>query len=159
MEYLATIIGGFAVVISLLSYRFSRSVAERNAILAEKNDRLERAVFYLERNSSFEGKLFECPEALALMGVDLEEAEREGVSPSLIAYMVMNMNAAISYCTATGRKLEDHIRDSRYRRRLFKQDISRRTWKYARLFSVDAFEKIDIYLKEEYDVVYDKLNP
>jgi hypothetical protein len=47
-----------------------------NRYLSQEIIRREKAVFFMERNAEFEGKLAEWPGAFKFYGIDLEEAKK-----------------------------------------------------------------------------------
>jgi hypothetical protein len=118
--------------------------------------RYREAIFHMERNVEFEGKLAEWPEAFKFYGIDLHNAEKDGISKEQITFLILSINALSSICQAKGESVYEQIKKNSYRKRMFSQKETRKAWKYAReCFSDSTREDIDRYLKETYPDEYD----
>ena len=148
-------------VTSLLAIAFSVTAFiitfVSNRKLSAKNAGLQRAVFHMDRNAIFEGRLAEWPETFKLYGVDLQDAEKEGVTKELIAYLVLSFNSLTSVCDIEGESVYDQLQHNNYRRRMFDQEITRKAWKYVRRFSSNNYRDVDRYLNEVYGDKFDEI--
>jgi len=140
MELAAVIISSFAVTFSifsfLLSYRYQKH--------------MQQGAFYFDRNIMVEGMLKDIPEALSLYGINIKEAEKNGISNGQIAYLISSLNAMIGFCKAENITIKDHLQCSDYRKNMFDQASTLNTWDYARfVFSEETREAIDNYLSSK----------
>lgn len=148
METLELTLSITAIVFSLisfyLSFRFTRKSHEHDS-------RLQDAIFHMERNDFFEGKLAEWPDAFKFYGVNLDSAKKDGVSKEQIAYLVMSINALTSLSQSKGQTLAETLMNNTYRFKMFSHKETQTAWKYARkCFSDQTVEGIDIYLRDNF---------
>lgn len=116
-----------------------------------KVHRQQEALFHIERNMTFEGRLADWPDAFRFYGVDVEKAKTDGISPEQITYLVLSINSLSSIAQFSGISMKEEIEGNAYRERMFKNEVTRMTWKYARyFFSDDTVEAVDEYLKEHF---------
>lgn len=124
--------------------------------MAKVNSRLQEAMFDMDRDTQFEGRLAEWPEAFQFYGIDLETARKEGVSAQQIAYLILSVNAMTYACSAIGRSVYEHLTSSDYRQRMFSHAETRKAWKFARSCIPKASgEQIDRYITERFPDVYE----
>ncbi len=142
-----------SVTISLLAFVFSIisfaiSMLEKHSVETTRN-RIQAALFDIQRDNSFESKLADWPSALKFHGINLKAASKQGISPQDIAYLVLSVGALCAYCTAHGKAIYEQLRESDYRQRMFEQSATRKVWKYARYcFPSDIQENIDRFIKQ-----------
>jgi hypothetical protein len=155
MEVGSSVVAALAFLFSVVS--FVMSYRQKKELQAARK-KLDSALFDLERDMSFEGRLADWPEAFKLHGVDVEAAKREGLTPGQIAYMILSVNGLISYCTANGLDIYTQLKNSEYRKRMFAQRDTRLAWRYARLcIPKETAMKIDKYVKETHGDEYSSL--
>jgi hypothetical protein len=148
MEVSSELISILALVFSIIAFIITFIY---NRELAKKNMRHREAIFHMERNAEFEGKLAEWPEAFKFYGIDLHMAEKDDISKEQITFLIMSINALSSICQAKGESIYEQIKNSDYRKRMFSQKETRKAWKYAReCFTEYSRRDIDRYLKETY---------
>ena len=139
----------FSIAAFIISFIHNRN-------LARENIRIKKAAYYMERNSDVESKLAKWPEALKFYGIDLQDAKKDNISKEQITYLILSLNALYSYCQAEGISIYEEIRNNDYRKRMFSQKETRKTWEYAQNFFQDHVKsEIDKYLKEEYSDEYE----
>ncbi len=142
---MADFASGVAVCVSLLSL----AVAGYSSY---KVQRRSDALFYLSRYSDVEARLSDWPETLELFGVDLEAAERDGVSPSQITFLILSINTLRARTKVKGVEFADAIREDEYRKQMFDHEITRRAWRYSRrTFVKKVRSAVDDFLESEYD--------
>lgn len=101
------------------------------------------------RNTAFESKLAEWPEAMAFYGIDQNQAQKEGISEKQIAFLVLAVNALTLDADLKGTDVTKQIRSS-YWVRLFSSEVTKRTWKYSRNCISDNWRaEIDRFLNSE----------
>lgn len=117
-----------------------------------KNARIQRAIFHLERNLTFEGRLSDWPAAFDFYGVDLEEAEKEGITKEHITYLILSINTLSSIAMYHGKKMSEELDGNTYRERMFENETTRKTWKYVRrFFGKKTIKAIDEYLEKNFN--------
>lgn len=155
METATIAIAAFSLLFSVTTFFLSTRQQKR---LAEAHDKLEKAMFDIERDTKYEARLAEWPAAFKFHGIDLEAAKREDLTPEQITYLIVSIGAMVSYCSARNCDLRQHLETSDYRRRMFAQPYTRRAWKYARLcIDRESAKVIDAYLREKHAAEYDPL--
>ena len=138
--YVPVAISSFSMMIS--GFAYFHTVRAKHRELA-----FQRSSFELGRNVAFEEKLVEWPEAFELYGIDLAEAAKDGVTPQHIAYMILCLDAQSATALSTGTSVLDYITQSRWRQNMYRKDITRKTWKYARhMFEDFTVKDVDEYL-------------
>ena len=144
MEIAALIVSVCALLFSVVAFIIAR--------------RQQTAQFDVERDSSFEGRLGDWPEAFKLHGIDIEAARVDGVSPEQVAYMILSVNGLTAYCKANGLNVYAQLKKSDYRQRMFAQPDTRRVWRYARIcIPKDIAGEIDKYIGETHGDEYQPL--
>lgn len=148
-----------SIVLSVLALSFSIisfciSLTERRRAESQRH-RLEAALFDIERDTVFEGRLGEWPNALRFHGIDVEAAEKDSITAKDIEYIGLSVGGLSAYCDAVGVTIYDQLLKSDYRQRMFAQLDTRRVWKYARS-CIPAVQRapIDRFLKEKYGEDY-----
>jgi hypothetical protein len=146
------IIAGLALAFSIVSFCVSFMEGRKVERIRE---RLEAAVFDMGRNTTFEARLAEWPEALRFHGIDIEAAKKDGLTAKDIAYIILSTEGLVGYCDALGISIYDQLLKSDYRQMMFAQLDTRKAWKYARL-CIPAIQRgqIDRFLKEKYGEEY-----
>jgi len=138
----SVVISASALAFSVVS--FAITMFEKRA-----RNRIQDALFDLQRDTSFEARLADWPSALKFHGIDLEAARKEDISPKDIAYLVLSVGALCAYCTSHGKKIYDYLTESDYRQRMFDQQPTRETWKYARhCFPSNVRDDIDRFITQ-----------
>ncbi len=141
----AEILSVIAVVIAIISIIY-------NIVIHRKNIRMQEAVFHVERNVHFEGKLSEWPEAFEFYGVDLEKAKKEEITKEQITFMVLSMNSLISVATFRGITLKKELETNTYRKGMFSNEKTRKAWNYAKnCFGEETGKTVDEYIKNNFD--------
>jgi hypothetical protein len=102
-------ISASAVVVSFISFLLSFRL---NKKLYKENKRYKEAIFHMERNTQFEGKLAEWYGAFKFYGIDIEAATNEGISKEQITYLILSLNAQSSICQMKGISVYDHIKST-----------------------------------------------
>ena len=144
------IIGFIAIAISLLSL----IIVIRNN---RKNNRMQKANFFIDRYYTYESKLTDWPEAFKFYDVDLDKAESNGVKPEQITYLILYINTLQAAAQFKEKKIKKILLGSYYIERMFSNQITRKAWEYAKNFFGDkTIEIIDNYLKEKYPEDYTK---
>ena len=134
---------GVSVTAFVITYSNNRKLASRNTVL-------QGAVFHMDRNALFEGRLSDWPEAFQLHGIDLEKAEKEGVTKEQITYLILSINSLSSVCEIEEHSVYDQLQHNNYRRRMFEHKITRKAWRYARRLSTSNYKHVDRFLSETY---------
>lgn len=144
-----TIISLSAVTVSFVSFFFTYAYNRR---ITKENSRYQEALFHLERNLAFEGKVADWPEAFDFYGIDIEAAQKEGITLNHMAYLINALNSQASVAMAKGISVYDHIKQSGYRQNMYSHEITRKTWKYVKDMFSDRGTKIhvDKYLEETF---------
>jgi hypothetical protein len=150
-----TIIAITALVFSITSFYISFVQSRR---MESTRRRLEIAMFDIQRDAIFEAKLAEWPNVLRFHGINIEAAERDGITAQDITYLILSIDGLAAYCSALGIKIYDHLENSDYRQRMFAQSDTRKAWKYARL-CIPAIQRADIdrFVKKKYGEDYDSV--
>jgi hypothetical protein len=112
------VISASALAFSIIS--FTISMIERHS-----RNRIQLALFDIERDTSYEAKLAEWPSALKFHGIDLKAAQKDRIAPEDITYLVLSVGAWIAYCTAIGGRIYSQLKESDYRQRMFAQVCTR----------------------------------
>jgi hypothetical protein len=155
MEAASITISGIALAFSVISFVLS---FRHHKKIEETQKRLDYAMFDVDRDSSFEGRLGDWPTAFKLHGVDMKIAEQDGLTPEQIAYLVLSINGLESYCNASNVDISEQLKISDYRQRMLAQPGTRLAWRYARLCIPKKIgEKIDEFLHEKYGDNYPEL--
>ena len=123
--YIPITISSFSVIISVIAYYHSVKTKKKELDFQYSN-------FKIDRNLSFEEKLVDWKEAFELYGIDLNEAKKDGVTQKHIAYLILCLNAQSATATALGISVSDYINQSKWRQNMYRQNITKKTWKYAR---------------------------
>ncbi len=149
------VIASLALVFSAVSFAISLWYQRT---IANVSNRLQEAVFDMDRDTQFEGRLAEWPDAFRFYGVDIEAARKEGISPQQITYLILSVNAMTYACSALDRTIYEHLTTNDYRQRMFSYAVTRRAWKFARPCIPKASgEQIDRYITERFSDVYEAL--
>jgi hypothetical protein len=155
MEAASLTISGIALVFSVISFVLNFSHRKK---IEETQKRLDYAMFDVDRDSLFEGRLGDWPTAFKLHGVDIKCAEQDGLTPEQIAYLVLSINGLESFCNASNVDISEQLKMSDYRQRMFAQPGTRLAWRYARLcIPKQIGEKIDEFLHEKCGENYPEL--
>ena len=140
LMYIPITISITSVLISIIAYYHSVKSKKK-----EHGFRLSN--FTINRNLSFEEKLFSWKGAFELYGIDLNEAKKDGVTQEHIAYLVLCLNAQSATAEGLGISVLDHIHQSKWRQNMYRQSITKKTWKYARqMFEDFTVKDVDEYL-------------
>ena len=104
---------------------------------------------FLQRNNTFEAKLGDWEEALALHGIDTAEAKNEGISFRQIAYLILVANAITTYAQHRGTTPYNILAEREYSRMLFSGTLTQKTWRYAKhCISDPTRTDVDKYIEE-----------
>jgi hypothetical protein len=100
---------------------------------------LQYSKYIIDANIAVEEKLAqpEWESAFELYGIDLDGAEREGVTKHQILYLALCLNFQSSRAQALGLTVSEYIDQTSWRQRMLGQDITKRTWKYVRHMFAD----------------------
>ncbi len=128
IDPIAALISSMAAIISVIFYLKSKALTLE---LKESEERLNKSIFYFERNNSFEGRIDDCPECLRFYGIDLDEMKRDGISHKEISYLVQGLNLTKSVCNSENISVEDFFIDNEYWQNLLVQPKTKIVWKYA----------------------------
>ncbi len=148
------IISVCAIICSIVTFII---VFRRDKYVMSQNIELQRAIFYMERNVHFEGRLAEWPEAFRLLGINLDEVKADGISKEEITFLILSVNSLASIASIKNISVYEEIKNNSYRKRMFTQKATHKAWKYARRFYGESYQGIDKYLKEEYGLEYEPL--
>ncbi len=145
MQYL---VDNLPIIISMGALGVSVLAYVHSIITKKKALGYEYASLKITRNALFESKLATWKEAFDLYGIDLDEAANDGVTEKHIAYLVLCLDAQSATATALGISVFEYISQSRWRKNMYSQDITVKTWKYAKILFEDFTVKdVDKYLK------------
>ena len=116
-------------------------------VISHRDQRRQRAIFHLERNLTFEGKLSEWSDAFKFYGIDLEEAKKKGISKEQITFLILSINTLSTIAQYEGKSVEEELLGNKYRGRMFSEKSTRMAWEYARKFFSDkTIDSIDRFI-------------
>lgn len=142
-----------ALLFSVISFMISLLHQQK---IASVNNRLQIAMFDMARDTQFEGRLADWPDAFKFYGIDLEAARKESVKPEQIAYLILSVNAMTYASDAANRSVYKHLTTNDYREWMFSQAETRRVWKFARrCIPKPSRQQIDRYIEERYSDQYE----
>jgi hypothetical protein len=147
MEMIISIFAAFIALVSLVITQLHRK-------------RLLEMSFRMKLTPEFEGKLGErgFKQVFRFYGIKLKDAGKDDVTKGQIAYLVMAVNSIILWCYSANKKtmrsvkvFRKYLCKNNYFRLTFKNENTRKAWKYARHFiTVIPRSSIDSYLKKFY---------
>lgn len=148
LDTLAVVVSILALLFSAVAFSLAR---QQERLLAASERRLQDSVFFADRNTAFEQRLADWPDALEFHGIDKDLLEADGLTIEQVVYLVLSTNALVGTCKSLAVTVYDYIHSSSYRKLMYEQPATRCAWKYARrLFSSEYREGVDRYLHEVY---------
>lgn len=111
--------------------------------------RVERLLSQADRNTAYEARLADWPEALRFYGIDPDALKPEDPSPRQIAYLVLSVNALTAKCDLMEIEVCEYLqmKEADYYRFMFSHRETRRAWDFAkRCISSRWSEDISDYL-------------
>ncbi|MFC1592310.1 hypothetical protein ACFL43_07280, partial [Thermodesulfobacteriota bacterium] len=93
MKDISTLISFIALVFSMASFLIALYEQRK---LSAANNQIQRAIFQMERNTDFEGRLADWPKTFKFYGIDLEKAKNDNITPEEITFLVLSVNAMTS---------------------------------------------------------------
>ena len=143
----------FALVIAICALTLSITIFIQKRKFA-------RAVVRFERIIGFETKLGEWDDLYKFHGIDMDTANKEGISKEQITYLVLSIGALGAYCGSGQKKMKRNLRKNLYRQIMFDQKETRRAYVYVRMcLHRNDRQVFDEYLKEYYGETYPKIEP
>ena len=114
------------------------------------NERMAKSNLYLTRYSDLEKNLVSWSDAFKLYDTDIEQAKKEGVTPEMIAYLVLFINSIHAECKSDGIDIKTELANSDLKRRVLSNPASIKTWKYAKNnFSAKVTFAIDTFIRSQ----------
>lgn len=118
-----------ASVVSLYFYIKSRKLTEQ---ISSNKDKIDRSIFYFERNHIFEGRLDECEECLKFYGISIDNMRNDNVTHKQVSYMVQGMNLATAICGENDMSMDEYFEQSEYWQHFLSQPETKKVWSYAK---------------------------
>ena len=151
---LESIIEVAPLVLSVVSIVVALLVLRHNIATKKFQLDTEYATFKLARNQLMQEKL-ESWDVFDLYGIDLEQANQEGVSKDHILFLYICLDSQSAGASALGISVFEYIESSSWRQRMYNQEITRKARKYTRhMFEEFTVVDMDKYL--ELHPVYDE---
>ena len=135
------------VVLSVVSIIVALLVLRHNTATKKFQLDTQYATFKLARNQLIQEKL-ESWDVFDLYGIDLEQANQEGVSKDHILFLCICLDSQSAGASALGISVFEYIESSKWRQRMYNQKITRKAWKYTRhMFEDFTVADMDKYLE------------
>lgn len=104
---------------------------------------------YLARYQNVEINLVNWSDAFKFYGIDINQAKEHNVTPEMIAYLILYINAINSKCRFDGNNLKIEFSNNSLLRRMFSYEDTIATWKYTKnAFGNNVANEIDLIISK-----------
>lgn len=135
--------------ISIISAFIAALVYHHNADSKKRELDQSYARYKIERNLLLVTKLDKWEKSFELFGIDMDAALAEGVTKEHILFLAVCLDGQSASATALNITVKKYIEDSRWRKHMYDQEITRKAWKYVRLMYEDfTLEAMDDYMEK-----------